>query len=53
MYKSDFTDDDEISNQKKLNSLARSNASMPLFSGNLIVFAFVHLSHTEFFNETD
>ncbi|XP_016664012.2 uncharacterized protein LOC107885091 [Acyrthosiphon pisum] len=33
MYRSDFTDDDDnISNLKKQNSPARSNASMPLFS---------------------
>lgn len=38
MYRSDFTDDDDnISNWKKQNSPARSNASMPLFSGNAVV----------------
>ncbi|KAL4099025.1 hypothetical protein QTP88_023526 [Uroleucon formosanum] len=32
MYRSVFTDDDDISNRNKPNSPARSNASMPLFS---------------------
>lgn len=42
MYRSDFTDDDEVINQNKLYSSTKLNASMPLFSGNVVVFVFIN-----------